>query len=138
MASQFEFEVFTGRFKPASSKTMRVTLNTRGIFSLNDATYTALGKPDYVELLYDRARRVIGMRPVPESTKHAYPVRTQKNAKSYLVGATAFSRAYDLEVKDGLMVFDPTMAEDVLVLEQDKATTVALRQRRNGKDKDLG
>jgi hypothetical protein len=129
-----QFEVFTGRFKPTSDKAMRVTLNTRGVFSLNDATYTALGKPGHVELLYDRASRVIGMRPVVEGTKHAYPVRTQKNAKSYLVGATAFYHAYELHVKEGLMVFDPAVEEGILILEQDKATAIASRPRRNTND----
>jgi hypothetical protein len=71
------------------------------------------------------------MRPVPEGTKHAYPVRTQRNAKSYLVGATAFCHAYELNVKEGLMVFDPTVEDGILILEQDKATAVAARRRRN-------
>lgn len=131
-----QFEVFTGRFKPASSKTMRVTLNKRGVFSLNSATYTALGEPRYVELLYDRTSRAIGLRPTEETTKHAYPVRAQKNAKSYLVGAMAFYQAYDLDVGEGLMVFDPTMEDDVLILEQNNATAVATRHRRNGNSSD--
>src|SRR5689334_24662907 len=79
-----EFEVFTGRFKPASSKTMRVTLNTRGVFSLNSATYTALGEPRFVELLYDKTNRVIGLRPTEETTKHAYPVRRSEEHTSEL------------------------------------------------------
>jgi hypothetical protein len=111
---------------------MRVTLNKRGVFSLNGATYTALGEPRFVELLYDRTNKVIGLRPTEETTKHAYPVRAQRNAKSYLVGARAFYQAYDLNV-GGLLVFDPTMEDDILVLEQDKATAVASRARRNGK-----
>lgn len=128
-----EFEVFTGRFKPASSKTMRVTLNRRGVFSLNSATYAALGEPKFVELLYDRTNKVIGLRQTEETAKHAYPVRTQRNAKSYLVGARAFYQAYELDVGDGLMVFDPLIEDDVLILEQENATPIATRSRRNGK-----
>jgi len=126
-----QFEVFTGRFKPASSKAMRATLNKRGVFSINDAAYTELGKPAFVELLYDRTSRVIGLRPVAEGTKHAYPVRTQANAKSYLIGATAFSRAYELDVREGIMVFDPSLEDGVLILEMGTATIIPARPRRS-------
>jgi hypothetical protein len=133
-----QFEVFTGRFKPASSKTMRVTLNKRGVFSLNSATYAALGQPKFVELLYDRASKVIGLRPTEETTKHAYPVRSQRNAKSYLVGAMAFYQAYDLDVGEGLLAFDPALEDGVLILEQENATAIPTRSRRNGKGDPAG
>lgn len=127
-----QFEVFTGRSKPASNKVMRVVLNKRGIFSLNQATFLALGEPKAVELLYDRQNQVIGMKTVPEDTRHAYPVRTQKNAKSYLIGARAFSAFYELDIKDRLS-FEPVMEDEVLVLEMGTALSVAPRARRNGK-----
>lgn len=129
-----QFEVFTGRFKPASSKALRVTLNKRGAFSLNYATYQALGEPSHVEMLYDRTDRVIGLRPVPEGTKHAYPVRKQGNAKSYLVGATAFCRTYELDDIDGVLeFFEPKVEDGVLILELVGALVVAPRPpRRSG------
>ena len=134
-----QFEVFTGRFTPASSKIMRVTLNKRGAFSFNTATYSAMGEPSHVELLYDRTDRVIGLRPVPENTKHAYPVRKQGNAKSYLVGATSFCRNYDLDAGDGIIEFiDPKVEEGVLILELTGSLVHEARPRRSasstGKD----
>ena len=130
-----QFEVFTGRFKPVSSKVMRVTLNKRGAFSLNHATYDALGQPSYVEMLYDRADRVIGLRPVPEATKHAYPVRKQGNAKSYLVGATAFCRNYELDTVDGVIeFFEPKIEDGILILELRGSLVVAPRAPRRGEN----
>lgn len=127
-----QFEVFTGRFKPASNKFMRVTLNARGSFSLNHATYEALGSPKFVELLYDAASGAIGMRAADESNRHAYPVRTQRNAKSYLVGARAFYMHYGLNL-EGLTVFnDPQVDEGILILENGQVLTQRAKRNGNG------
>jgi hypothetical protein len=108
---------------------VRVTLNKRGVFSLNHATYEALDSPGFVELLYDRETKTIGLRKVAENTKHAYPVRTQKNAKSYLVGAKAFAVAYEIE-PEGLLAFEPLIEDGIL--DRDKAVSLSPRARRNG------
>ena len=55
-----DFEVFTRRMVPLV-KQPTATLQKRGTMSLNKAAHVALGSPDAVELLYDRAEQIIGM-----------------------------------------------------------------------------
>jgi hypothetical protein len=128
----FNFEEFTQRNTPASSKQMRVSLHRKGNFSLSQAAYEALGKPKSVVLLYDREKRAIGFKPVQGEVRHAYTVRGQKNTKSYLVGAIAFCQHYDIDTSK-TRTFEPQMADKVLVIELAKAIDIAPRVRRNGK-----
>ncbi len=131
----FQFEEFTQRNTPASSKLMRVSLHRKGNFSLSQAAYEALGKPKSVILLYDRQKRAIGFKPAQGEVRHAYAVRTQKNSKSYLVGAIAFCQHYDVDASK-TRTFEPQLVGGILVIELNKAIDVAPRTRRNGKAKE--
>jgi hypothetical protein len=127
------FEVFTGRNKPASNKTMRVSLNKRGAISFNHAAFVGMGEPKAVELLYDKETKAIGVRASTEEARHAYPVRSQGNSKSYLIGAVAFTQYYDIK-PESTIAFDPLVEDGVMVLEFSKAVNVAQRAApKNGK-----
>lgn len=121
-----KFEIFTGRNKPASSKTMRVSLNKRGAISFNHAAFVALGEPKAVELLYDKETNAIGMRASKEDVRHAYPVRAQGKSKSYIIGAVAFTQHYDVK-PENTITFDPLIEDGIMVLEFSKAVNVAQR-----------
>lgn len=109
------FEVFDRRSRPVSHQAT-VTIQKRGNFSLNKAAFQALGEPEAVELLFDRSERLIGMRPSEVRNRHAYPVRKQQNAQSYLVAGNAFNQYYQIEtgvtrrwdasIQDGILVID--------------------------------
>lgn len=129
----FNFEEFTQRNTPASSKLPRVSLHRKGNFSLSQAAYETLGSPESVVLLYDREKRAIGFRAAKNGERHAYSVRRQKNSKSYLVGAIAFCQHYGIDAST-TRIFDPQTVNNILVIELDKGTEVAPRVRRNGKN----
>lgn len=111
------FEVFTKRMIPLQKKPF-VTINKRGTLSLNAAAFAAIGRPDAVELLFDAAERVIGIRATDDEAEHGYPVRAQggKEAGPFLVSGKAFSvyygidttvsRRYTVELTDGALCFD--------------------------------
>lgn len=109
------FEVFTKRMVPLVKQPF-VTIQTRGIFSLNQSAFQAMGAPDAVELLYDRSARVIGLRPVPTTENHAYGVRGTNNGSSHVIAGTAFVRFYDIDtsvsrrwdayIEDGVLCID--------------------------------
>jgi|BogFormECP12_OM2_1039638.scaffolds.fasta_scaffold49329_2 hypothetical protein len=68
-----------------------LTLQRRGLISLNQAAFKALGEPAAVALLYDPDEGVVALRKVPRTYHNGYHVRKQANSRSYLVGATGFT-----------------------------------------------
>ena len=67
------------------------TLQRRGLISLNQAAFKALGEPAAVALLYDPDGGIVGLRKVPRTYHNGYHVRKQANSRSYLVGAQGFT-----------------------------------------------
>jgi hypothetical protein len=110
-----KFEEFTGRFVPARGP--RVGLQSRGGFSLNKAAYELLDKPTHVVLLYDRETNAVGMRPAAEDVPHAYPVRKQKGADSYIITGKSFCDHYSIPYGQSTQHFTPTLEDGTLVIE---------------------
>ena len=110
-----EFEVFTGKSAPISKEPM-VTIQKTGAFSLNRLAHEAFGRPRSVELMYDRAKRVVAMR--PSNKQHSYAVRAQSKragtrmqvsgaafTKHFGIDTTA-SRRYVPQYEDGMLLLD--------------------------------
>lgn len=96
------FEVFQKSSAPLA-KVPSVTIQKKGLFSLNRAAHAMIGSPEYVELLWDGQRRVIGLRPAEETNVNAYPARAQQ-AKSdkgpILVAGTTFTQFYKIDTTE--------------------------------------
>jgi hypothetical protein len=90
------FEVFDKRMAPLA-KAPSVTIQKRGIFSINKAAHKLIGEPDTVELLFDRDANIIAMN--PSSASHAYAIRpqTSRDAGQVILSATAFTQYYDID-----------------------------------------
>lgn len=74
-----------------SSDAPMFTLQTRGLISLNQAAFEALGKPMAVAFLYDADEGIVALRMVDKSYPNAYTVRKQGNSRSYLAAAQGFT-----------------------------------------------
>lgn len=110
------FEVFDKRASGAS-KHPYVTVQRRGPFGINQAAYKLMGKPEAVELLYDRDQERIGFRPVSPDRPQAFPVRAQgKNSATFMVAGQSFSRHYGLDTSVARR-YAVQMEDDVLVLD---------------------
>ncbi len=114
------FEEFDRSAAPAPVNPF-VTIQKRGLLSLNRGAYEALSAPQAVTLMFNRERRVIALRPSDPGSPRSYPVRIQGGqggGKTYLVAATAFaghygldvsvSRRYAVTVRDGVLFIDLT------------------------------
>jgi hypothetical protein len=111
------FEVFTGRSSRRGAGPF-VTVQRAGVLSLNRDAYQLLGKPEWVELLYDRGASLMGFRAAGTRVPHAYRVRSQKASSSVLVSGGAFTRHYGIPtdvarrypaaLSDGVLVVDLT------------------------------
>lgn len=93
------FELFDKRQAPLA-KSPSITIQRRGLFSLNRAAHQLMGEPRQVELLFDRRARIIALRPAEVDSPHAYPVRTQSsknNRGTLMIAGTAFTAFYGID-----------------------------------------
>lgn len=109
------FEVFDKRMAPLA-KAPSVTIQKRGIFSINKAAHKLIGEPDTLELLFDKEEQIIALRPSAEG--HAYKLRPQsaRDTGQVVLAATAFTQYYDIDTtvsrrwtpyaQDGMLCID--------------------------------
>ncbi|MBD3943947.1 hypothetical protein IF188_19835 [Microbacterium sp. NEAU-LLC] len=90
------FEVFDKRNAPLA-KAPSVTIQKKGIFSINRAAHNLIGAPETVELLFDRDEQIIAMKPSDEP--HAYAIRAQtaSDTGQMILSASAFTQFFDID-----------------------------------------
>lgn len=96
------FEVFQKSSAPVS-KVPTVTLQKRGLMSLNRAAHALIGSPEFVELLWDADRRVIGLRAAEADSPNAYPARPQSAQTGkgpIIVAGNVFTRHYQIPTEE--------------------------------------
>lgn len=115
------FEVFQKSSAPVS-RVPSVTLQKKGLLSINRAAHALIGSPEAVQLLWDPERRVMGLKPVPEADPNGYPARPQsaKTGKGpILVAATKFTQFYDIDTTTSLR-YVPFAEDGVLCIDVSK------------------
>lgn len=99
-----------------------VTLQKRGLLSVNRAAHALIGSPDAVELLWDPERHVIGLKPATETDPNAYPARPQ-TAKTgrgpILVAGTKFTQYYAIDTTSS-MRYVPFEEDGILCIDISK------------------
>jgi hypothetical protein len=108
------FESFNRHMLPLKDGP-HVTIHRRGTISVNRSAFDGLGSPDAVELLFDRERSVVGLRPIDSHADNAYQVRHGPNGP-WVVSAMAFTKFYDIDtsttsrwpatIEDGVLCTD--------------------------------
>jgi hypothetical protein len=127
------WEVFDRKARP-SVKQPLVTLQASGTFSMNEASYDAIGRPDQVELLYDKDERIIGFRPATDESPHSYPIKPQQNGRTYQTGGRAFCAYYDIEHPKARR-FGGELIDGVLAINLKGEATSAERASKGSKPK---
>lgn len=110
------FEVFDKRMAPLA-KAPSITIQKRGIFSINKAAHKLVGEPQAVELLFDKDNQIIALR--ESDQPHAYAIRPQSQRRDtgqVIMSATAFTQFYGIDttisrrykpyVQDGMLCID--------------------------------
>lgn len=97
------FKTFTKRMIPLA-RDPYVTIQRRGIISINAAAFELLGAPKAIELLYDPDEHIIGFRAVDEHEEHAYAFReaSGKSVGPYIVSGTAFTKYFGIDTSKSL------------------------------------
>ncbi|MCM3687091.1 hypothetical protein [Kocuria rosea] len=127
------FEVFDKRMTPLA-KAPSVTIQKRGVISLNKAAHDLVDNAQTVELLYDCDRRVMALRAADDSSPHAYAVRngSRRGPGQAIISATAFTQHYGIDttatrrwkpfVEDGMLCVDLTDEGTVITGNRTKTT----------------
>lgn len=124
------FETFTKRMVPYS-KSPFVTVQKRGTISLSASSFVLLGRPEAVELLYDAAERVIGIRAVDRDVEHAYPLRgtsAKRDDSTFMLSGMAFTKYYGIDTTVARR-YTATMQDDVLCVDLKDEGTVVIGHR---------
>ncbi|PVX59710.1 hypothetical protein [Rhodococcus globerulus] len=127
------FEVFDKR-NTALGRSPSVTVQRKGIFSLNRAAHSLLNEAGTVELLFDKEDGIIGMRPVGDEVAHGYAVRPQSQTRDtgpVLVAGTAFTLYFDIDTSISRR-YTPHLIDGVLCLNL-KTDGVEIVGNRSGK-----
>jgi hypothetical protein len=130
------FEVFDKRMTPLA-KAPSVTIQKRGVLSLNKAAHDLIDNAETVELLYDRKRTIMALRAADDSSPHAYAVRSgsTRGPGQAMVAATAFTAHYGIDttatrrwkpfVEDGMLCVDLSEEGTVITGNRTKATAAS-------------
>lgn len=114
----------------------RVSLSSRGIITLNQPSFDALGGPERVELFYDHEDELIGLKPSTPEIKHSVKIRKQGDNKSYLINARPFCYHFKISTSQTIRFKDITMSNGVMVLDINTASHVEpTRTARDSSDK---
>jgi hypothetical protein len=127
------FEVFTKRMVPMTRQPF-VTIQKRGTISINKAAQAALGEPEAVELLYDAAEKIVGLRPVEATAQHAYPLRSQsgKEVGPFIIAGTAFTKYYGIDTTVSRR-WVAQMTEGILMVDMKEPGTPVTSNRTAGR-----
>jgi hypothetical protein len=106
------FEVFDKR-RMRQPSACRVTIQKRGVFTLNHAAYTVLGHPEAVVFLFDEAHQRVGLKAAELSQPAAYAVRHNQKKTNHLVSGGLFTQHYGIPV-DQARRFRARMEGDIL------------------------
>lgn len=130
------FEVFNKKLAPLT-KGPSVTIQKRGLISINRAAFAMLGEPSAVELLFDRESRVIGLRAIDETAAHAYPLRPQSNKQGtgpLILAGTAFTQYYEIDTAVSKR-WVPTLVDGMLCIDLKQEGVVATSNRIKPRDR---
>ncbi len=124
------FEVFE-KYHSRSVKELYATIQKRGTISLNRASFRAMGSPKFAELLFNRSKRLIAIRPATAASGRTVPIRMQGHSESYLIAGLTFTKEYDIDTSVARR-FVATMERDMLIIDLNSPSTDATGPRARG------
>ena len=102
-----------------------VSIYRNGLMSMNDRTYQAFGRPEYLSLMYDPNYEVIGVRGVERLTPGAVKIRPKTNYRAlHLLPIAQFLRHFDIKLGYTVRFTDPQIDDGVMILDLHKTARV--------------
>lgn len=132
------FQVYEKGSAPVAS-TPSVTIQKKGLISINRAAFELAGRPEGVELLWDPDEKLIALRPAFLDNPNAYPVRSQnKEAERgpWLIAGTLFTQYIKLDTSEAFR-WVPTLRDDLLVIDVGKPGQRAVSNRQRAAERQV-
>lgn len=120
------FELFDKRHAPMRGAPS-VTVQRRGIVSINGPAHALIGRAGVVELLFDKERQIMALRPADPSPR-AYELRKPSPSGQTLLSATAFAQAYDIDTSVSRR-YEPVVEDGMLCVDLSGPSTVVQSNR---------
>ena len=108
---------------------VRISLNGRGQFHLNQKAVDELGGCDAVVLMFERSERLIALRPSSADVEHAYRLSHHGSSSNYYIRARSFCNYYGIRISDSIVFNDVIIEDGLIVLALDNVTEVVRRAR---------
>lgn len=126
------FEVFD-KSKALYGRSPNVTIQApRGLISINQSAYHRIGRPMFVDLLFDPEERIIGIRPGSDVDGHRVRVADQPGSPAVISG-TAFTKYYDINT-DVTRRWEPTFDGETLLVDLKQQPKPAAQARATASD----
>lgn len=125
------FEIYKKGSAPVAT-VPAVTVQKRGLISLNRTAYALIGNPEAVELLWDADRKVIGLRASELTNPNAYPARPQSLGSDkgpILVAGNMFTQYIGMDTSRAVR-WIPTVEDEILCIDIGKPGQLANSNRR--------
>ncbi|WP_422114642.1 hypothetical protein [Brachybacterium sp. UNK5269] len=120
------FELFDKRQAPMRG-TPSVTVQKRGIISISGAAHAFIDRAMVVELMFDRERKVMALRPA-EPSAQSYELRKPSPSGQTLLSATAFTQAYNIDTTVSRR-FEPFVEDGMLCIAVEGPSTIVRSNR---------
>ena len=113
-----------------------ITIQKRGLISINRAAHDLMNRTDAVELLWDEERNVIGLNPTDAQNVNAYPVRPQvvaSNKGPLLIAGSLFTKFIGLDTTEARR-WIPMLEDGVLCIDLNTPGGRVSSNRRSAND----
>ena len=118
------WKIFQGVPNKYRNDNPHVTLNKKGVILMNIIAYERMGSPEAVELRYDPANSLIGLKPTEPDADNAFPVKPKDNFRTRIVHASPFSRHHEIGPDRTVAFLGPEFDSDRTLVLDRTATTV--------------
>lgn len=116
---------FRGGPSRSGAARIRVTLDSRGVFTLNNIAVRKLENAEAVTFYYDVHKRVIGIKPAEIWRTNAFPLRVRNKMNIRIICAIAFCKHFDIKVTRTIEFNNAKVGEDgVLRLDLNDITVI--------------
>ncbi len=140
-ADDFNWEDFS-RGTTVVADAPYVSIQKKGIFSLNRGARALLGDPEeplHVRLRFDRTRQVIGIAIADPDAPNAYPVRAQRShGATWIIAGTAFCKKFGIPIGETRRYRARSISGPILIIDLNSTSEPAESEQglQNGRSGD--
>ncbi len=102
---------------PARRGSLHVTLDAKGNILIGAVAFRQMGSPLAAVLLFDKGKRLIGIRPVPPETYNAFPMLAMTWGRHRVIRANRFMRHHGIRVSKRMAFTESRVNDSMLILD---------------------